>query len=87
MQPDDRLRGMRPDSLRKRLAALQPAPLIRQVEVVLPDIEAALARKTGLAAICEALQAGGLEISVNTLKRCLYRLRLERKARAEGAAE
>ncbi len=86
LQHDDRLQRMKPDRLRKRLAALPPAPLIRQVEVVLDDIEAALARRTGLVAICEALQESGLQISVNTLKRCLYRLRRERQAREEGGS-
>lgn len=67
--------------IRRRLAKIEPRlPLIRQVERVLQDIEQALDNGASLDDVVAALDAGGLAISKNTLKRCLYRLRLERRA-------
>lgn len=75
---------MKTSAIRSKLAALRrdhtKKPLIRQVEAFLPDIEAAIADGIGYAAICDVLQAADVPISPNTLKRCLYRLRMEQAA-------
>jgi hypothetical protein len=74
---------MNRQQIRRRLARIEPRlSLIRQVELVLDDIERALIDGAGLDEVRSALDAGGLPISKNTLKRCLYRLRQERRAQS-----